>query len=141
CAAAIHGNADRRTVRVQRRRAGGVPAEAPISVSLQEDLGPLPLENFLGRSRRIAARIQTTRGRARAAEPIVFECSNPAERLLAVLNGRCGLLRPAARRGSKYVSRCCRSASLVTGNGSRLLNRHVSGPCCAENDFLFSDLV
>ena len=44
-AAAIHGDADRRAVRVQRRGAGRLPAEAAHAEPVQEDLGPLPVED------------------------------------------------------------------------------------------------
>ncbi len=44
-APAVHGDADRRSVRLQRRRAGGVPVEAALAEPVQEDLGPLPLED------------------------------------------------------------------------------------------------
>src|SRR5689334_7781616 len=47
CAPPVHGDADRRSLRVQRRRAGSLPAEAPLAEPVQENLGSLPLENFL----------------------------------------------------------------------------------------------
>ena len=41
------GDADRRPVCVQRRGTGGVPPEAALAEPVQEDLGPLSVQDFL----------------------------------------------------------------------------------------------
>ena len=42
----VHGDADRRAVRLQRSGAAGLPGEAVVAEPVQEDLGPLLLEDL-----------------------------------------------------------------------------------------------